>query len=88
MKQLPLPELIDKLDKIKFPDEIQVGNVWYRNPRKMADYHIWYLKANPGNKRYKPYYDRLLELYYTLIGGEWVVKSVNNGNNSNSHERR
>lgn len=86
MKQIPLPELIKKLDAIDFPSELKVGNVWYKNPRKAADNFIYYLKSNPGNRRFKPYYDNLLSIYYTLIGGEWV-KHPEHGNSSNSKER-
>ena len=86
MKQIPLPELIKRLDEIEFPDRLKVGNFWFENPRKAADNFIYYLNANPGNRRFKPYYDHLLEIYYTLKGGEWVTKS--NGNNSNSDKRR
>lgn len=78
MKNIPLPELIDKINALEFPNEIKIGNVWYRNPQKAANNYIAYLQSNPGNRRYLPYYKHLLELYYTLIGGEWVVLNDEN----------
>lgn len=33
------------------------------NPKRFVESHIAYLEANPGNPRYKPYYERLLKYY-------------------------
>jgi hypothetical protein len=33
------------------------------NPEKFVSHHLSVLKNNPGNMRFKPYYDRLVEFY-------------------------
>ena len=38
-----------------------VGGV-INNPKLFIQTHISYLRANPKNKTYRPYYDRLLHL--------------------------
>jgi hypothetical protein len=34
-------------------------------PNKFIETHLNFLKSNPGNRRYLPYYTRLLEFYHS-----------------------
>jgi hypothetical protein len=33
------------------------------DPKSFIENHLSFLKCNPGNRRYLPYYNRLLEFY-------------------------
>lgn len=46
------------------PDTVKIDSATtVINPSKFVKSHLSILKNNPGNKRYKPYYDRLVVLY-------------------------
>lgn len=51
------------------------GHGYIKNLKNFVKSHISYLKSNPKNKGYKPYYDRLLKVY---------LKLNQNGNNRNN----
>ncbi len=71
MDRIPLSEVKKRLapfrnydDKIKISPEATVTSV-----SKMIDNHVSILEANSGNKRYLPYYERLLMLLKVLESG-------------------
>ncbi len=60
---MKLDELEEELERAVFrpPVRLSAGErVLY--PEKLINTHLRYLKANSGNRAFKPYYDRLLEL--------------------------
>ena len=52
-----------KLKEIKEFKNLNLKDGKITNPQKFIDLNISYLKAQSGNRRYLPYYDRLLEFY-------------------------
>lgn len=60
---MKLVELEQKLKEIKEFKNLNLTHGRILDPQKFIDLNISYLKSNPKNKRYLPYYDRLLEFY-------------------------
>lgn len=61
-----------KLDRVSdWWDAVDKGSVVYNKPKhvihcdvcKMMEGHITFLKANKGNKRLTPYFERVWEVY-------------------------
>lgn len=52
-----------KLKEIKEFKNLNLKHGRITDPKKFIDLNISYLKAQSGNRRYLPYYDRLLEFY-------------------------
>jgi len=52
-----------KLKEIKEFKNLNLSHGRISDPQKFIDLNISYLKAQSGNRRYLPYYDRLLEFY-------------------------
>ena len=52
-----------KLKEIKEFKNLNLTHGKITDPQKFIDLNISYLKSNSKNKRYLPYYDRLLEFY-------------------------
>lgn len=63
-----LKQLIEFFDKQKLKNEpIRLNQATViSNPEKFVESHLNYLKSNKGNRIYKPYFDRLLQLYKIL----------------------
>ena len=62
---MKLAELETALKGIK---EYKVLNFHFGNiqePNKFIETHLQFLRSNPGNRRYLPYYTRLLEFYHS-----------------------
>lgn len=60
-----LAELIVFFDSHKLDEEpfrLNAGSV-ITNKSKFVASHIEYLKSNSGNTTFRPYYDRLIQLY-------------------------
>lgn len=58
---------IDKIEEyfksVDLPATIQLNEYTFLSDvRKNVDSNISYLRANPGNKRFMPYYNQLVEL--------------------------
>lgn len=72
-----LDKLLSELDKLKpYPSQVRLGVGLVTNVERMIQTHAGYLKAQSGNRIFKPYYDRLYELYQIL-----------NDDKSNSNQR-
>lgn len=52
-----------KLKEIKEFKNLNLSHGTITDPKKFIDINISYLKAQSGNRRYLPYYERLLEFY-------------------------
>lgn len=62
-----LNDLEKEYKKIELPEQIVMDeSTIILNPKQFVSSHISILKSNTGNKRFKPYYDRLLEVYNKL----------------------
>ena len=60
---MKLAELESKLKEIKEFKNLNLKDGRISDPKKFIEINISYLKAQSGNRRYLPYYDRLLEFY-------------------------
>jgi hypothetical protein len=60
---MKLKELIEELAKISHYKQLSFHFGTIINVDQFLSTHISYLKANTGNKRFIPYYKRLLEFY-------------------------
>ena len=62
-----LPDLEQWYKQASLPAEIRLNHSHYINDvEKFVYTHLSILKANSGNKRYRPYYNRLMELKAVL----------------------
>ena len=52
-----------KLKEIKEFKNLNLSHGKITDPQKFIDLNISYLKAQSGNRRFLPYYERLLEFY-------------------------
>jgi len=52
-----------KLKEIKEFKNLNLKHGTISDPQKFIDLNISYLKAQSGNRRFLPYYERLLEFY-------------------------
>tara|TARA_R100000742_G_C4272664_1_gene91941 strand:- start:1041 stop:1253 length:213 start_codon:yes stop_codon:yes gene_type:complete len=58
-----LDELERRFNEMEIPEEpISIIGGVINNPKLFINSHISYLRANPKNKTFRPYYDRLLHL--------------------------
>lgn len=56
-------ELETYFNSVELPKEMRVSNFEYiHDVKKFVESHLSYLKHNPGNKLFEPYYNRLIEL--------------------------
>lgn len=59
-----LKELENYFNSVELPDYIELeGGLIKIETKKTVESHINFLKGNPKNKLYQPYYDRLLKIY-------------------------
>jgi hypothetical protein len=62
-----LDQLEIEIKKIEIPKSIKIkSDLNIIDCQKFIDSHLTILKANPGNKRFIPYYNRLLLFYKTI----------------------
>jgi hypothetical protein len=62
-----LDHLEIELKKIEIPKSIKIkSDLNITDCQKFIDSHLTILKANSGNKRFIPYYNRLLLFYKTI----------------------
>ena len=61
---MKLQELKEKLLSIELPTSIKLNKCTYiKDVNLMVDSHIAMIENNKSNKKFMPYYNRLLELY-------------------------
>ena len=60
---MKLIDLETKLKEIKEFKNLNLSHGTISDPQKFIELNISYLKSQSGNRRYLPYYDRLLEFY-------------------------
>ena len=60
---MKLAELETKLKEIKEFKNLNLKHGRISDPQKFIDLNISYLKSQSGNRRFLPYYERLLEFY-------------------------
>lgn len=60
---MKLVDLEQKLKEIEEFKNLNLKDGTITDPQKFIELNISYLKAQSGNRRYLPYYDRLLEFY-------------------------
>ena len=60
---MKLIDLETKLKEIKEFKNLNLKDGTISDPQKFIELNISYLKAQSGNRRYLPYYTRLLEFY-------------------------
>jgi hypothetical protein len=60
---MKLAELEVKIKEIKEFKNLNLKHGTISDPQKFIDLNISYLKAQSGNRRFLPYYERLLEFY-------------------------
>ena len=60
---MKLHELETKLSEIKEFKNLKIKGGIITDPHKFIQLNISYLKAQSGNRRYLPYYERLFEFY-------------------------
>jgi hypothetical protein len=60
---MKLAELEIKIKEIKEFKNLNLKHGKINDPQKFIDLNISYLKAQSGNRRFLPYYERLLEFY-------------------------
>jgi len=60
---MKLAELEIKIKEIKEFKNLNLKHGAITDPQKFIDLNISYLKAQSGNRRFLPYYERLLEFY-------------------------
>jgi hypothetical protein len=60
---MKLAELEIKIKEIKEFKNLNLKHGKINDPQKFIDLNISYLKSQSGNRRFLPYYERLLEFY-------------------------
>lgn len=60
---MKLQELIEEIAKIKQYKQLSFHFGKITNVELFINTHVSYLRSNPKNMRYIPYYNRLMELY-------------------------
>jgi hypothetical protein len=60
---MKLAELEIKIKEIKEFKNLNLKHGRISDPQKFIDLNISYLKSQSGNRRFLPYYERLLEFY-------------------------
>ena len=60
---MKLAELEVKIKEIKEFKNLNLKHGTISDPQKFIDLNISYLKSQSGNRRFLPYYERLLEFY-------------------------
>ena len=60
---MKLAELEIKIKEIKEFKNLNLKHGTISDPQKFIDLNISYLKSQSGNRRFLPYYERLLEFY-------------------------
>lgn len=60
---MKLEQLEQKLKEIKEFKNLNLKDGKITDPQKFIELNISYLKSQSGNRRYLPYYTRLLEFY-------------------------
>jgi len=60
---MKLEQLEQKLKEIKEFKNLNLSHGKITDPQKFIDLNISYLKSQSGNRRFLPYYERLLEFY-------------------------
>jgi hypothetical protein len=60
---MKLAELEIKIKEIKEFKNLNLKHGSISDPQKFIDLNISYLKSQSGNRRFLPYYERLLEFY-------------------------
>jgi hypothetical protein len=60
---MKLAELEVKIKEIKEFKNLNLKHGKINDPQKFIDLNISYLKSQSGNRRFLPYYERLLEFY-------------------------
>jgi len=57
------PRLINRIKKVK-NDKVLVinGNEKIKNPKTTINTHLSFLKGQPGNKGFMPYYKRIIKI--------------------------
>jgi len=60
---MKLQDLENKLKEIKEFKNLNLKDGRISDPQKFIDLNISYLKSQSGNRRFLPYYERLLEFY-------------------------
>jgi hypothetical protein len=60
---MKLAELETKIKEIKEFKNLNLKHGKINDPKKFIDLNISYLKAQSGNRRFLPYYERLIEFY-------------------------
>ncbi len=60
---MKLQDLEQKLKEIKEFKNLNLKDGKITDPKKFIELNISYLKSQSGNRRYLPYYDRLLQFY-------------------------
>jgi hypothetical protein len=60
---MKLAELEIKIKEIKEFKNLNLKHGTISDPQKFIDLNISYLKAQSGNRRFLPYYERLIEFY-------------------------
>jgi hypothetical protein len=58
-----IDQLHQRLKQLNPPPPIKMRGWSIVDFDKFLEAHYSMLKGNPGNKRFKPYYDRLVEVY-------------------------
>lgn len=59
-------ELFDNLKKMDPKVPLKMPKYTIHDFHQFVDSHYAFLNGQPGNKRYQPYYIRLLEVYTTI----------------------
>ena len=60
---MKLADLEQKLKEITEFKNLNLSHGTITDPKKFIELNISYLKSQSGNRRYLPYYERLLEFY-------------------------
>lgn len=64
---MSLDELEVWFNHQQIPSEIKLdGITWIADVPKMIQTHIMYLRHNPGNKTFMPYYQRLMQVKHIM----------------------
>lgn len=64
---MKLPELKIEFSKLELPKTMQLSkHEFITDVKAMIDSHISTLERNSGNMHFKPYYDRLIKLFYAI----------------------
>ena len=60
---MKLEELESYFASAELPEYIQLDNFIQVETKTMVESHINFLKGNPKNRAYKPYFERLMKIY-------------------------